>query len=78
MVMLVVDTQKLIINEKLYKFEEFKSNSFKMIVPAYANSTFDNQYMSAEQTYNYYNKFMWNKRYAECVSMKEAIERMRR
>lgn len=174
MVLLVVDTQKLITNEKLYKFEEFKSNiknlistarengievifvrhddgvgneltkgkpgyeifeefqptnkevifdktvnssfkatglleylrqkdeteiiivglqtdycidatikagfehGFKMIVPAYANSTFDNQYMSAEQTYNYYNKFMWNKRYAECVSMKEAIERMRR
>lgn len=53
-------------------------HGFKMIVPAYANSTFDNQYMSAEQIYNYYNKFMWNKRYAECVSMKDTIERMRR
>lgn len=173
MVLLVVDTQKLITNKKLYKFEEFKSNikklivtarengieviyvrhddgvgneltkgnpvyeiyeefqpmnnelifdktvnssfkdtglleylkqkeeteiiivglqtdycidatikagfehGFKMIVPAIANSTFDNQYMNAEQTYNYYNDFMWNKRYAEGVSMKDVIERMK-
>lgn len=43
-------------------------HGFKMIVPAKTNSTFDNKYMSAEQTYRYYNKFMWNKRYAECIS----------
>ena len=173
MVLLVVDTQKLITNKKLYKFEEFKSNikklivtarengieviyvrhddgvgneltkgnpgyeiyeefqpmnneliydkkvnssfkdtglleylkqkeeteiiivglqtdycidatikagfehGFKMIVPANTNSTFDNQYMTAKQTYNYYNEFMWNKRYAECISMKDVIERMK-
>ena len=50
---------------------------FKMIVPANANSTFDNQYMTAEQTYNYYNDFMWNKRYAEYISMKDVIEWMK-
>ncbi len=49
-----------------------------MIVPANTNSTFDNQYMTAEQTYNCYNEFMWNKRYAECISMKDVIERMKR
>jgi len=51
-------------------------HGFKMIVPEYTNSTFDNQYMSAEQTYKYYNEFMWNGRYAECVSFEKAIELM--
>lgn len=45
-----------------------------MIVPANTNSTFDNIYMTAEQTYNYYNEFMWNKRYAECIHFEEALE----
>lgn len=48
-------------------------HGFRMIVPANANSTFDNPYMSAEQTYRYYNEFMWNKRYAECISFEEAL-----
>ncbi len=52
-------------------------HGFNMIVPAYTNSTFDNQFMNAEQTYNYYNDFMWNKRYAECISLEEMIERMK-
>ena len=34
MVLLVVDTQKLITNEKLYKYEEFKSNIKKLIAIA--------------------------------------------
>lgn len=49
-------------------------HGFKMIVPAYTNSTFDNQYMTAEQSYRYYNEFMWNGRYAECVSFEDALE----
>ena len=53
-------------------------HGFKMIVPANTNSTFDNQYMTAEQTYCYYNEFMWNKRYAECISFKSALELMTR
>ena len=51
-------------------------HGFKMIVPANTNSTFDNKYMSAEQTYRYYNEFMWNKRYAECISFEETLARM--
>ena len=47
-------------------------HGFKMIVPANTNSTFDNKYMSAEQIYSYYNEFMWNRRYAECISFEEA------
>lgn len=33
-------------------------HGFRMIVPANANSTFDNEFMSAEATYRYYNEFM--------------------
>jgi len=51
-------------------------HGFKMIVPEYTNSTFDNQYMTAKQTYKYYNEFMWNGRYAECVSFEKALELM--
>lgn len=53
-------------------------HGFKMIVPAYTNSTFGNQYMTAEQTYKYYNEFMWNGRYAECISFEKTLELMTR
>ncbi len=51
-------------------------HGFNMIVPEYTNSTVDNDYMTAEQTYKYYNKFMWNRRYAQCISFEEAMEMM--
>ncbi|MDC7292434.1 hypothetical protein NXH67_02725 [Butyrivibrio sp. DSM 10294] len=43
-----------------------------MIVPEYANSTFDNEYMDKESCYNYYNKFLWPTRFCKCVTMDEA------
>lgn len=49
-------------------------HGFKMIVPANTNSTFDNQYMDAEHTYRYYNDFMWERRYAECISFESVLE----
>lgn len=52
-------------------------HGFKMIVPANTNSTFDNAFMTGEQTYKYYNEFMWKGRYAECISVEETIERMK-
>lgn len=51
-------------------------HGFKMIVPANTNSTFDNKYMSAEETYKYYNEFMWNGRYAECIAFDDVLEMM--
>ncbi|OVE68974.1 amidohydrolase [Clostridium diolis] len=51
-------------------------HGFNMIVPAYANTTVDNKFMSAEQTYKYYNEFIWNGRYAEYITMDEIIRRM--
>lgn len=52
-------------------------HGFRMIVPEYTNSTFDNAFMSAEQTYRYYNEFMWKGRYAECVSFEDALALLR-
>lgn len=51
---------------------------FKVIVPANANSTFDNAFMTGEQSYKYYNEFIWKGRYAECISVEETIKRMKR
>ncbi len=53
-------------------------HGFKMIVPEYTNSTFDNEYMKKDVCYHYYNDFIWPKRYAQCVSMEDAIEMLRR
>ena len=44
---------------------------YKVIVPQGANSTFDNDYMTGEETYKYYNDMMWPKRFAICVSVDE-------
>ena len=52
-------------------------HGFEMIVPEYCNSTFDNDFMTSEQTYRYYNQFMWKNRYAKCVDMAEALEMIR-
>lgn len=52
-------------------------HGFKVIVPKNANSTFDNAFMTGEQSYKYYNEFMWKGRYAECISVEETIERMK-
>ena len=49
---------------------------YKVIVPQGANSTFDNEYMTGEETYKYYNDMMWPKRFATCVSVDEAIKLM--
>lgn len=52
-------------------------HGFQIIVPAFANSTVDNEYMSAEESYHYYNEFLWKERYATCISMEETLQMMR-
>ncbi len=52
-------------------------HGFEMIVPEYCNSTFDNDFMTAEQTYCYYNEFMWKNRYAKCIDMAEVLDMIR-
>ncbi len=51
-------------------------HNFHVIVPHLANTTFDNEFMSGEKSYKYHNEFMWNGRYAECISVEETIRRM--
>lgn len=48
-------------------------HGFEMIIPAGCNTTTDNEFMTGEQTYRYYNHKMWNKRYGRCISLEEAI-----
>lgn len=48
-------------------------HGYEMIVPEYANSTFDNAYMKKDVCYHYYNDFLWPERYAACVTMEEAV-----
>lgn len=52
-------------------------HGFHIIIPAYANSTYDNPYFDKETAYKYFNEFMWPVRYAQTVSVEEAIEMMR-
>lgn len=51
-------------------------HGFHIIAPAQANTTVDNEFMLAERSYKYHNEFMWNKRYAECISLDETIRKM--
>lgn len=53
-------------------------HGYKIIVPQYANSTFDNNFMTAEKSYEYYNNFIWNGRYAECISAEETVLKMQK
>ena len=46
---------------------------FHLIIPAYANSIYDNPYFDGETAYKYYNELMWPVRYAQTVSVEEAI-----
>lgn len=51
-------------------------HGFTILVPEGTNSTFDNDFMSARQTYEYYNTFMWNGRYAKCISLEDTLNRI--
>ena len=52
-------------------------HGFRMMVPAYGNTTTDNAYMTGEQSYRYHNEWMWPRRYAECVPLEDALSLLR-
>ncbi|WP_075718005.1 cysteine hydrolase family protein [Roseburia sp. 499] len=52
-------------------------HGFEMLIPAYCNTTVDNEFMSGEKTYQYYNEKMWHGRYAKCMSLEEALAVMK-
>ena len=51
-------------------------HGFKVIVPSYSNTSVDNKFMSGENSYKYYNEFMWPKRYATCCCVEDTIQSM--
>lgn len=51
-------------------------HGFNMIVPAFANSTVDNNYMTSKKNYQYYNEFIWSEHYAEYISIEGIIKRI--
>ncbi len=53
-------------------------HNFDIIVPAYSNSTVDNNMMSAQKSYEYYNDFIWPNRYAACISVEDTIALMKK
>lgn len=51
---------------------------YQMIVPEHTNSTFDNLYLKGDTAYHFFNEYLWPNRYAQCVSMAEAVNSFRR
>ncbi len=49
-------------------------HGFEMIIPSYCNTTDDNEFMTGEQSYQYYNEMMWNNRYARCIRLTDALD----
>lgn len=47
-----------------------------MIVPMQANATTGNAYLSAIESWKYYNEFMCPNRYARCISVEEALREL--
>ena len=51
---------------------------YEVIVPEEINSTFDNDYMTGETTYRYYNEEIWPDCFADCVTFDEAMDMIKK
>lgn len=47
---------------------------YKIIIPEETNTTFDNEYLSADKLYKFYNYKIWNKRFANVLSIDDVIK----
>lgn len=47
---------------------------YKVIIPEETNSTFDNEYLTGEKLYEFYNYKIWNNRFASVVSIDDVIK----
>ncbi|MPM82815.1 hypothetical protein SDC9_129877 [bioreactor metagenome] len=43
-------------------------------MPEETNTTFDNEFLTANKLYEFYNYKIWNKRFAEVMPLKDAIK----
>ncbi|MFP5116485.1 cysteine hydrolase family protein [Bacillaceae bacterium C204] len=46
-------------------------NGYRVIIPEQTNTTFDNEYLSGEKLYEFYNYKIWNNRFAKVLSVDE-------
>jgi len=46
----------------------------KIIIPKETNTTLDNEYLSGEKLFEFYNYKIWNKRFANVLSMDDVIK----
>lgn len=47
---------------------------YKIIIPEDTNSTFDNEYLSGEKLYEFYNYKIWNNRFASVIPMEDTVK----
>lgn len=47
---------------------------YKIIIPKETNTTLDNEYLSGEKLFEFYNYKIWNKRFANVLSMEDVIK----
>lgn len=47
---------------------------YKIIIPEETNTTFNNDYLSGEKLYEFYNYKIWNKRFGDVISVEEVIK----
>lgn len=49
-------------------------HGYKIIIPEETNTTFDNEYLSGEKLYKFYNYNIWNNRFANVMPVEEVIK----
>lgn len=47
---------------------------YKIIIPEETNTTFDNEFLSGDKLYNFYNYKIWNNRFGKVLSIEEVIK----
>ena len=47
---------------------------FEVIIPMETNTTFDNEYLSAQELYQFYNEKIWKNRFAKVLPIEEVLE----
>lgn len=47
---------------------------YKIVIPETTNTTFDNEFLSGEKLYGFYNYEIWNNRFAKVIPLAEAIK----
>lgn len=53
-------------------------HGFSVIVPEESNSTYDNEYLTGRQLYEFYNYKIWNNRFAKVLPMEEVDKFIKR